>query len=177
VTRSKTPAGLREISLFPVLAEILRRHRSRSTPMNFGTLVFPTRTGGERSKDNLRERVLLPALAQADQLLEAREQSPLPAGLSTHWLRHTYASILVALGEDPVSVMVQLGHTDPGFSLRVYTHMMRRDPGERERLRALVRGRSHVNGPRPRRHSIASALRQSLSGLRTSIAARPTRLG
>jgi integrase len=78
VTRSKAPARLREISLFPVLAEVLRRHRSRSTPMNFGTLVFPTRSGGERSKDNLRERVLLPALAQADQLLEAREQSPLP---------------------------------------------------------------------------------------------------
>ena len=87
VTRSKTPAGLREISLFPVLAEVLRHHRSSSTSTNSGTLVFPARSGGERSKDNLRERVLLPALAQADQLLEARGQSPLPAGLSTHWLR------------------------------------------------------------------------------------------
>jgi hypothetical protein len=56
----------------------------------------------------------------------------LPAGLSPHGLRHTYASILVAVGKDPVSVMVQLGHTDSGFSLRVYSHMMRRDLGERE---------------------------------------------
>lgn len=175
VTRSKTPAGLREISLLPVLAGVLRRHRSRSTPRNSGTLVFPTRSGGERSKDNLRERVLLPALARADQLLEVRGQSPLPAGLSPHGLRHTFASVLVAVGEDPVSVMVQLGHTDPGFSLRVYTHMMRRDPGERERLRALVMGGSRVNRLRPRRHAIASALRQSLRGLRTSIAAKPTR--
>lgn len=100
----------------------------------------------------------------------------MPAELSTHWLRHTYASILAAVGEDPVSVMVQLGHTDPGFSLRVYTHMMRRDPGERERLRALVMGGSRFNGPRPRRHAIASALRHSLRGLRRSIAARSTQL-
>ena len=36
--------------------------------------------------------------------------------------------------------MRQLGHTDPGFTLRVYTHMMVRSPEERERLKALVRG-------------------------------------
>jgi hypothetical protein len=29
-------------------------------------------------------------------------------------------SILVALGVDPGSVMDQLGHTDPSFTLRVY---------------------------------------------------------
>jgi hypothetical protein len=34
--------------------------------------------------------------------------------------------------------MDQLGHTDPGFTLRVYRHGMRRDTGDRDRLRALV---------------------------------------
>ena len=34
--------------------------------------------------------------------------------------------------------MQQLGHTDPAFTLRVYTHMMRRESGEREALKALV---------------------------------------
>jgi hypothetical protein len=29
-------------------------------------------------------------------------------------------------------------HTDPAFTLRVYSHMMRRSPEERERLKALV---------------------------------------
>ena len=178
VTCSKTPAGLREIPLFPVLAGVLHRHRTGSSPASSEALVFPTRSGGERGKDNLRYRVLRPALARADQLLEVRGQPPLPAGLSTHGLRHTYASILVTLGEDPVSVMVQLGHTDPAFSLRVYTHMMRRDPGERERLRALVAGQARrVNGLWPRRHSPASALRQSLRKLRMSMAERATRFG
>jgi hypothetical protein len=38
------------------------------------------------------------------------------------------------------SVMAQLGHTDPKFTLRVYTHMMRRGPAERAQLKALVDG-------------------------------------
>jgi integrase len=63
---------------------------------------------------------------------------PLPDGLTPHKLRHTFASILVALGVDPGSVMDQLGHTDPGFTLRVYRHGMRRDVAAKERLRALV---------------------------------------
>jgi hypothetical protein len=37
--------------------------------------------------------------------------------------------------------MAQLGHTDPGFTLRVYAHAMRRDEGDKERLKALVEGR------------------------------------
>jgi hypothetical protein len=37
--------------------------------------------------------------------------------------------------------MQQLGHTDPAFTLRVYSHMMRRSDEERDRLKALVEGR------------------------------------
>jgi len=71
-------------------------------------------------------------------LLEARGLVPLPKGVTTHKPRHTFASTLIACGEDPASVMAQLGHTDPKFTLRVYTHLMRRGPAERERLKALV---------------------------------------
>jgi hypothetical protein len=38
--------------------------------------------------------------------------------------------------------MAQLGHTDPAFTLRVYAHAMRRDEGDKERLKALVEGRA-----------------------------------
>lgn len=48
--------------------------------------------------------------------------------------------MLIARGEDPAYVMAQLGHADPKFTLRVYTHAMRRDGDERARLRALVDG-------------------------------------
>jgi integrase len=60
------------------------------------------------------------------------------ANESVPLLRHTFASILVALGVDPGSVMDQLGHADPGFTLRVYRHGMRRDDAARESLQALV---------------------------------------
>lgn len=73
--------------------------------------------------------------------------------------------------------MAQLGHTDPAFSLRVNTHMMRRDPSELKRLRALVAGQMRRKGSRPGRRSLASALDQSLRKLRLSMAARATRLG
>jgi integrase len=71
----------------------------------------------------------------------ARPLQPLPLGISPHKLRHTFASILVAIGKDPTYVMQQLGHTDPAFTLRVYSHMMRRSKDEREALKALVEGR------------------------------------
>jgi integrase len=90
--------------------------------------------------------MLLPALERADQLLAERGKDPLTEGVSPHKLRHTFASALVASGEDPASVMGQLGHTDPKFTLKVYTHMMRRSSGERERLNALVKG-DYRQGP------------------------------
>ena len=140
IGRSKTQAGLREIDLAPVLRDVLAAHKARAFRAGPEDPVFPTGTGGRRDKDNLRNRVLAAAITRADELLVARGQAPLPRGLTPHKLRHTFASVMVACGEDPASVMAQLGHTDPKFTLRVYTHTMRRGPGERARLKALMRG-------------------------------------
>jgi integrase len=138
VGRSKTQAGLREINMPLILRDDLAAHKARAFRSGSDDLVFPTGTGGRRDKDNLRNRVLAAATERADQLLEDRGLVPLPKGVTTHKLRHTFASTLIACGEDPASVMAQLGHTDPKFTLRVYTHMMRRGPAERSRLRGLV---------------------------------------
>lgn len=139
VARSKTDAGCRTIDLLPVLRATLERHRGRNTAVGPDHLVFPTGAGGQRDKDNLRNRVLEPTIPVADRLLAERGHPPLPHGLTPHKLRHTYASILVACGIDPATVMTQLGHTDPHFTLRTYTHVMRRSSAERERLKTLVR--------------------------------------
>jgi integrase len=140
IGRSKTQAGLREISLFPLLRDELAAHKASSYRSGPDDLVFPTGTGGPRDKDNLHKRVLAHALPAADKLLAQRDQIPLPQGVTPHKLRHTFASILVTLGHDPNFVMYALGHTDPKFTLRVYSHIMRRDPSERARLSALVEG-------------------------------------
>ncbi len=100
---------------------------------------------------NLRSRILEPTFKRADELLVKRGLIPLPKGLTTHKLRHTFASALIACGEDPISLMRQIGHTDPTFTLRVYTHLMSRDPDERARLKALVRGERVIarEAPKP----------------------------
>jgi integrase len=140
IGRSKTPAGLREIPMQPILRDLLAAHKARSYRSGPDDLVFPTGTGARRTKDNLRQRVLEKAFERADEILIARDLVPLPIGVTAHKLRHTFASMMFACGEDPVTVMKALGHTDPGFTMRVYTHLMRRDKAERDRLKALVRG-------------------------------------
>lgn len=140
IGRSKTAAGLREIEIVPILRDILAAYKAIAYRGDPDALVFPTLTGGRRDADSLRARVLAAVFERADELLAQRGLVPLPRGLTTHKLRHAFASVLIALGEDPVSVMRQIGHTDPQFTLRVYTHMMSRDKAERARLKALVRG-------------------------------------
>ena len=158
IGRSKTAAGLREIEIQPILRDVLAVHKAAAYRSGSEDLVFPTMTGGRRDPDNLRSRVLAAVLARADDLLADRGLVPLPKGLTTHKLRHAFASILVALGVDPISVMRQIGHTDPSFTLRVYTHMMGRDTAERERLRALVRGERVIarQAPAPRPVELAA---------------------
>jgi len=41
-----------------------------------------------------------------------------------HALRHFYASALLDAGESIKALASYLGHSDPGFTLRVYTHLM-----------------------------------------------------
>lgn len=140
VGRSKTQAGLREIKMMPIIRDILAAHKANAYRSGPDDLVFPTGTGGPRDRNSLLSRVLGLAFDRANELLVAEGEVPLPRGLTTHKLRHTFASVLIACGEDPISVMTQIGHTDPAFTLRVYTHMMNRDPEEKTRLKALVEG-------------------------------------
>lgn len=137
--RVKSFAGYREIDLVPLLRDELLAWKAIGAPA-MDDLVFPTARGTPRDKDNINRRVMGPVTAKATELLAQRDAHPLPRGLTPHKLRHTFASMLTALGRDPAYVMAQLGHTDPAFTLRVYAHMMRRSDVERARLRALVEG-------------------------------------
>ncbi len=141
VRDAKTEAGVRLVDILPALRDELTSHRHASADALPTDLVFPTSTGSRRDKDNARERVIRPVVAAADELLARRGHAGLPPGVTAHKLRHTFASILYVRGEDPPYVMAQLGHADPGFTLRVYAHAMRREEGDKEQLKALVEGR------------------------------------
>jgi integrase len=149
VRASKTDAGVRQIDLLPVLRDELAAHKARAADSGAEAFVFATMTGTEQKGDNVRKRVLGKAVEGANERLAKAGEVPLPDGLSPHKLRHTFASILVALGVDPGSVMDQLGHTDPGFTLRVYRHGMRRDEDSRAQLAQLVGVANNAKAPSP----------------------------
>jgi integrase len=138
VRASKTDAGMRQVDLLPALRDELAAYKAQAASTSPNALVFTTAAGSELIQGNIRRRVLDKAVAKANEKLADADDVPLPEGLTPHKLRHTFASILVALGVDPGSVMDQIGHTDPGFTLRVYRHGMRRDDAAQEHLRALV---------------------------------------
>jgi integrase len=140
IRESKTDAGVRYIDLLPVLNDELTAHKAQAPDTAPDAFVFPSAKGTEMTQENVRARVLAKAVAKANEKLTEAGNVPLPEGLTPHKLRHTFASILVALGVDPGSVMDQLGHVDAGFTLKVYRHGMRRDKAAKERLRALVGG-------------------------------------
>jgi integrase len=52
-----------------------------------------------------------------------------------HALRHFYASVLLDGGESIPTLAEYLGHADPGFTLRVYTHLI---PSSEDRARAAI---------------------------------------
>lgn len=50
-----------------------------------------------------------------------------------HALRHFYASVLLDTGENVKALSSYLGHSDAGFTLRVYTHLMPSSEGRTRR--------------------------------------------
>lgn len=149
---AKTDAGVRSVKLRGALRDELAAVKARTRHAAPGDYVFATRTGGRSSVDNVRARVVNPAVKRASELLIADGSAPLPGwtsddderaggkGITPHSLRRTFASILYAIGENPGVVMDEMGHTDEGLALRVYRQAMRRDAGETARLRVLIEG-------------------------------------
>jgi integrase len=86
-----------------------------------------------------KERNGTGAVGRTNTRLEAAGLPPLPK-LTPHSLRRTFCSVLYALGEDPGTVMDEMGHANPALALRVYRQAMRRGEDEKAQLRALVEG-------------------------------------
>lgn len=86
--------------------------------------------------------MLAPSAELASERLVADGSSPLPDGLTPHSLRRTFASVPYALGEDPPTVMAEMGHRTPALALAIYAQAMRRDDEEKARLRAWSRASS-----------------------------------
>jgi integrase len=118
VREAKTDAGVRTVNVVPILTDELTAYRARLNPTS-DALVFGTTTGRPHAAGNVRRRVLDKAVEKADEKL-AKNGHGLPAGLTPHSLRRTFARILFALGESPPYVAAQMGHTTPNLTLSIY---------------------------------------------------------
>ncbi len=140
VAESKTPAGVRKVKIRAALRDELDAVRARRAKPSPADYVFPARSGARQDTHNVRSRVVAAAVKRASENLVAADLTPLPVGITPHSLRRTFCSLLYALGEDPGTVMDEMGHKDPALALRVYRQAMRRDGQEKAALQALVDG-------------------------------------
>lgn len=128
----------RDVPLASTVALALARHLERfpARPVTLpwrepagkpttAELVFTTETGAlDRNGYN-------------DAWRAARSSAGIPAGRENglHALRHFFASSLLQQGVNVRAVSEYLGHTDPGFTLRVYGHVM---PAAEDQARRAV---------------------------------------
>jgi integrase len=94
----------------------------------------------------MRSDTLGNAVKRANENLARGDLPPLPAKLTPHSLRRTFASLLYALGESPPVVMAEIGHTSPALALKVYAQAMRRGEEELTQLAVLVGGEKARKG-------------------------------
>jgi integrase len=128
VGEAKTEAGVRQVDLPDALRRELTAYKLR-TLLNSEGPMFRNRNGQRQSVSNV-ERRLKTAIRRANKRLDELGLRPIDEAVTPHSLRRLYASLRFALGDDPVYVANQLGHTEPGFSMKVYASAVRR----RERL-------------------------------------------
>jgi len=119
-----------------LLAAHLAERPARAVTLPWGTqdgdlttvsLVLSSRERKAMNRNYFSTCIWKPALVKAG--VEPRRQN------GTHALRHHYASVLLDGGENIKAVSEYLGHADPGFTLRTYTHLM---PASAERTRKAV---------------------------------------
>jgi integrase len=104
-------------------------------PLVTKRLFFSLAGGGAVRRTDFNTRVWKPALAAAGILPEPEEGGRYEAAREhgMHALRHFYASVLLDAGENIKALSTYLGHSDAGFTLRVYTHLMPSSEGRTRR--------------------------------------------
>jgi len=115
----KSKHGKRDVPISSTLVSALRKHRAASEWNRDDDLVFCAGNGAPLRYENMRRRVLAPAVEEAG--------APW-AGF--HAFRHTCASMLFEGGKNAVQVQRWLGHHSPAFTLDTYVHLLDDRRGE-----------------------------------------------
>ncbi len=115
----KTAASRRTVALSPGTLSKLREHQAQqewecsaaAEAWQDQGFVFASELGGPTNPNYFY-----------DQFKKLAREAKLP-NIRFHDLRHTAASLMIRRGLNPKVVSDRLGHTDPAFTLRVYTHL------------------------------------------------------
>ena len=114
----KTKQSRRSIDLAPIVVKELRKWKLAS-PLNELDLVFPNDKGKPMTCNGYIHRPFLKALNAAG-----------CPRIRFHDLRHTYASLLIAQGENIKYIQTQLGHATSMMTLNVCSHLMKAENQE-----------------------------------------------
>ncbi|GAA2113815.1 tyrosine-type recombinase/integrase [Streptomyces synnematoformans] len=144
---------VREIPLPEEVAEVLKQHIKGFPPKQLALpwrtpdgekrtyrLLFTTDEGKGYHRSVFNQYEWKAALAGAGVIPPREKGSPRYAAApddGMHALRHAYASVLLDAGESIKALSEYLGHSDPGFTLRTYTHLM---PQSETRTRQAING-------------------------------------
>lgn len=137
------------IETVPPVAVTLPWENPASDKRVTATLLFTTTRKNAINRSDFNPDVWHPALEQAG--IERTHATGM------HALRHFFASVLLDAGETVKALAEYLGHADPGFTLRTYTHLMPASEGRTRRaIDALFRPPRKPATPwrRPRRGTV-----------------------
>ena len=127
---TKNRYSRRTIPITPVMAEALREQTAIHRRLG-GEFLFCTPQGTPVRVDNLRNRVWDRALRKANLARRELKQT-----------RHTFATMALSCGENPLWIAKVMGHRDTNMIIKVYGKYIENGSGGQDGLRldALLRG-------------------------------------
>jgi integrase len=117
----KTKASVRDVDLSPVLKRELQARYLKSEYKS--GVIFRSAVGSPVDPHNFYERQFRALIHIEDE--EQRKKKMDLNWTNLHTLRHTYGSIKIEQGENPLYVSKQLGHAKPSITFDVYAHLLK----------------------------------------------------
>jgi integrase len=113
---TKTEAGSREVKLLLPALDALKAQKAHTFLKGAEVFQRPRTTDRWTGDKAIRESMWSPALKRAG----VRYRKP-------YQTRHTYASLMLMAGENPLWVAKQMGHTDAALTLKRYARWITSD--------------------------------------------------